>query len=221
MSQDTLLNLPKPLIYKDSSTHHSQAWGCCELTCVKCSEQCPRGDASPPSVPGAAQTNSHDTSTNPNTRELQNISTSVTQIKDKCPMSMALLATCSFLKPHHLLSWSGVIWTMDSENIMPTLLSQSHKECARWGTPAKPEWHEDSAIEEASDAYWWLRNCCWPASSENLNGAEPQARLPGRSTGQKHNPALDLDLTRLPGFCMCTLMHLLCSRVLGESSLSV
>lgn len=28
-----------------------------------------------------------------------------------------------------------------------------------------------------------------------------------------HNPALDLDLTRLPGFCISILMHLLYSRV--------
>lgn len=88
-------------------------------------------------------------------------------------------------------------------------------------TPAKPVWHEDSAIKEASDAYWWLRNCCWPASSEKLNGAEPQARLPGRSTGRC--TALLLTLTS-PGYLasvMCTLMHLLCSRILRESSLSV
>lgn len=151
------------------------------------------------------------------TRELQHISTSATQMKDGCPVNV-LLATCSFLKPHHLRSWSGVIRTMDSES-MPPLLTQGHKECARCGTPAKPVWHEDSAIKEASDAYWWLRNCCWHAFSENLNGTEPQVRLP--EGARDRCITLLLTLTS-PGY-LASVFVLWCTSfaaVLGESTLS-
>lgn len=48
------------------------------------------------------------------------------------------LATCSFLKSHYVLTSSGVRCTVNSENIIPTLLSESYKQhVRRWETPRK------------------------------------------------------------------------------------
>lgn len=74
------------------------------------------------------------------------------------------LATCSFLKSHYLPTWSGVRCTVDSENIIPTLLNKSYKQGARrWETPTKlcttfptSHWH----LIHIGDCL--RRKCCWP-----------------------------------------------------------
>lgn len=154
VSEDSMLTPQASHLQRQQHLHG--VWGFCELTVCQVFRTVPEGGCFTPSVPRAAQPDSHDRSTNLHMWELQNIPNLVTQLKDMSPpMSMALLATCSFLKSH-LLSWSGVTCTMDSENIMPTLLSQSYKQCARrWETQAKPVWHKDSDIKETSSTHWW------------------------------------------------------------------
>lgn len=146
-----LLDLPWPLTYKETEAPVSR-----RAVRVLWIRMCKVLQTAPP-VPGA-QPDSHDRSAKPWMWELQSITILVTKLTDTCPpMSVALLATCSFLKSHCLLSWSGVLCNMGLRKNYAYITSKPCKQHARrWETPAKPVQHKDSDIEEASDTCWLL-----------------------------------------------------------------
>lgn len=90
----------------------------------------------------------------PRSSIFQNLSTLVTLIKVflRCRSSCVngtseFLAMCSFLKLHYLVSLSGVTYTVDSENIISTLLGKSYKYCEKVRkTPVKAMWHNTLCI---------------------------------------------------------------------------
>lgn len=151
MSQDTLLNLPRPLIYRDPPRTGMRVLGvnvCKVLRTVSkggcftpicpwsCSAKLPRHIYQPQH----ARASKHLNLGNSDKGQVSYVNgTSGSMFFPEATSSTLLIRSYIYygFRKHHA-----------------TLLSQSHKECARWGTPAKPVWHEDSAIKEASDAYW-------------------------------------------------------------------
>jgi len=152
-------------------------WGFFELVCIKCSEQCQWGWMLYPQVSHSCSARFpwqiYQTSDVRASKHLNHGNSAKGHGSFCFNGTSESLATCSFLKSHYLLTWSGVRCTVNSENIIPTLLNKSYKQRARrWETPPKLcgtmflTLHRHSI--HIGDCL--RRKCCWPASSENFDG---------------------------------------------------
>lgn len=113
VSENTLLDLPIPVSSSKKSQEqppHGVVEGCWACVC-KVLRTVPGAGVVVVGgftlrCPTAAQPDSHDRSTKPQMWDLQNISTTVTQLKGMGPSAVndtnESLATCSFLKSHYL-----------------------------------------------------------------------------------------------------------------------
>lgn len=154
----------------------------------------------------------------PNIRCEVNTSSLLSQLQGMCPPvssgTFESLATC-FLKSHHLLTWSGVIYTIDSETLSLQYWA-SHTNNVKDGGKHQ---QKQGGIKFLSLNRHLIhtgdclrRRCCWPSVVKTLmvlNRKTDHQKGGTRMDAQPCSWPLPHQATRI--LCISTLIHLLCS----------